>query len=110
MVRPYLYADRDVCANVGSPEVICAPCPNTAPDTCAVAFGICSVSPPLVFRTVGPACMQSVTTRSQSGRAGHFCLPLHVSMQIGPYLRLGEAPRTWSLNLPVGADPGGLGC
>jgi hypothetical protein len=29
-----------------------------------------------------------------SGRAGHFCQPLHVSMQAGLYLHLGEVPRT----------------
>jgi hypothetical protein len=29
-----------------------------------------------------------------SGRAGHFCQPLHVSMQTGLYLHLGEVPRT----------------
>ena len=31
----------------------------------------------------------------------HFCAALTFSRETGPYLRLTEAPRAWSLNLPV---------
>ena len=40
----------------------------------------------------------------------HCWIALHLSMQARPYLRPRGASRTWSVNLPVGAGPGGLGC
>ena len=43
-----------------------------------------------------------------TGGAGHFCRPLHVAMQIGPYLpaRSASGSGVWSLRIPRGVATG----
>jgi hypothetical protein len=86
-----------------------------------VVLGTCNVSPPPVFRTVGPHCIipdtsmrcarfcyfLSAVPQLPDKRAGHFCRPLRVSPQTRPYLHPRGVPRTWSLNLPVGLPRAG---
>src|SRR5215475_11440668 len=61
---PYLYDPSVARAIVGSDDGSVAAWAAVRPVATewAVVFGLCSVSPPAVFSTVGPACMTPLTS------------------------------------------------
>ena len=45
------------------------------------------------FATLGILLLPGIDLAVSTGWAGHFCRPLHVAMQIGPYLPAGSVQR-----------------